>query len=71
VGFIPGRVWPGVQAEILEARTITEGRCEHFSQLGRADQEKQRSKNEEARDLKIAKAVQCKIRYFRDGAELG
>jgi len=36
-----------------------------------AEKEKARLENEEARDLKIAKAVQCKVRYFRDGAVLG
>ena len=36
-----------------------------------AGKEKARLENEEARDLKIAKAVQCKVRYFRDGAVLG
>jgi hypothetical protein len=36
-----------------------------------AEKEKARLEKEEARDLKIAKAVQCKVRYFRDGAVLG
>jgi REP element-mobilizing transposase RayT len=36
-----------------------------------AENEKERLENEEARDLKIAKAVHCKVRYFRDGAVLG
>jgi len=36
-----------------------------------AEKEKARLENEEARDLKIAKAVHCKVRYFRDGAVLG
>ena len=35
------------------------------------EEEKIRLENEEARDLKIAKAVQCQIRDFRDGAVLG
>jgi hypothetical protein len=33
-----------------------------------AEKERARLEKEEARDLKIAKAVQCKVRYFRDGA---
>ena len=36
-----------------------------------AEKEKDRLKNEQARDLRIAKAVHCKVRYFRDGAVLG
>ena len=36
-----------------------------------AEKEKARLANEKARDLKIAKAVHCKVRYFRDGAVLG
>ena len=33
--------------------------------------EKTRLKNEEALDLRIIKAVHCKVRYFRDGPVLG
>jgi putative transposase len=36
-----------------------------------AEKEKARLENEDARDLKIAKAVHCKVRYFRDAAVLG
>jgi REP element-mobilizing transposase RayT len=36
-----------------------------------AEKEKARLDQEEARDLKIAKAVRCRVRYFRDGAVLG
>lgn len=36
-----------------------------------AEEEKVRLEDDDARDLKIAKAVRCKVRYFRDEAVLG
>lgn len=36
-----------------------------------AEKELERLEEEKARDLKIAKVVRCKVRYFKDGAVLG
>jgi REP element-mobilizing transposase RayT len=36
-----------------------------------AEQEKARLEKKDANDLKIAQVVQCKVRYFKDGAVLG
>ena len=42
LGGLYSRVYvAGVQAEILEARGIAGGKCEHFSRLSRADQKKE------------------------------
>ena len=38
---------------------------------GKVEKELTRLEKENARDLKIAKVVTCKVRYFRDGAVLG
>lgn len=38
---------------------------------GEVEKEKTRLEAEDARDLKIAQAVWCRVRYFRDGAVLG
>ncbi len=40
-------------------------------QYAKQVEEKAQLENEESHNLKIAKAVHCKIRYFRDGAILG
>jgi hypothetical protein len=37
----------------------------------KAEKELARLEEEQARDLKIAKVVRCKVRYFKDGAVLG
>jgi hypothetical protein len=41
--------------------------------MSRAEAEKEKARLEEemAWDLKIAQAVRCRVRYFRDGAVLG
>jgi hypothetical protein len=56
------------------AEACSDGRRRvHRKGMSRAEAEKEKARLEEeaARDLKIAQAVRCRVRYFRDGAVLG
>ena len=58
--------------EQVEERTTGEKRVRRRGMSKeKAEKELARLEEEKARDLKIAKVVRCRVRYFRDGAVLG